>query len=129
PDGRGRAAAACVRLAREEQRRGLAVALDLVAPVRLHRVDDADDSAVLALVRVGPGLAGRRQLGRLFRALVARAEREWIGPAAGTRHVDAEQRQHEHDEDRAGAAADGDPPTAHAAAVLDLAGVESGAGA
>ena len=63
-DVRGGDAAAGLRLAGEEARRRLAVAVDRVAPVRLHRVDDGDDAAVLALVGVAAGAARLRQVAR-----------------------------------------------------------------
>src|SRR4051812_47322080 len=50
-----RLAAARVRRAGEEDRLRDRVALDGLAPVRLDRVDVADDSAVLLRVRVGAG--------------------------------------------------------------------------
>ncbi len=89
----------------------------LLGPVRLHRVDDADDPAVLALVGVRAALAALREL------LVV-LERHGLG-AAADRHVDAEQREHDHHEDRPDAAADGHAAPATATPpVTDLAGVE-----
>src|SRR6185503_18658999 len=61
PDRRRHRAARRLRLPAEEPRRRVAVALDPVAPVRLHGVDDADDAAVLALVGVVAGAARRRE--------------------------------------------------------------------
>src|SRR5581483_11462612 len=129
PHGRGGGAAAGLdRVGEEARARGLVVAQRL-RPVRLHAVDDGDDAAVVAPVRVLPRAALRLQLarGRARSDRLVRQPAQLAEPAAAAE----EDEQQQHDEpDQPAASADrhrhaGDP--APAAVVLDLRGVEAGA--
>ena len=119
--GGGRAASG-VRLAAEEARRRFAVAVHLFTPVRLDAVDDADDPAVLTLVRVTARPARGGELARGRR--VVRPEREGIGAAVD---IHAEQREYDDHQDRARPATHGEAAAAaRAAVILHLTGVEPG---
>ena len=107
--GRRRAAAG-VDAVREDDRLGrligLALLRELVLPVRLDAVDEADDPAVRALVRLGAGLAFLCRL---------RADRAVRGTTAGWGEVGgvaAEQQVDDGDDEPDPAAADREPAAA-----------------
>ena len=132
PRRRGRRATAGLDAAVEEPRSRPLVPTKRLRPVRLHAVDDGHDAAVIALVRVLPGLAGLRELAR---RLPARPDRlVGQGPEVAESAATAEEEERENDDDRneASAAAErhrhaaGKPIAAATAIVLDLRGVELG---
>src|SRR6266542_1900182 len=120
PRGRRREAAAGLRRARVEHRTGGRVRFgaprELVGPVLLDAVDEADDPAVVATVRVRAGLA----------LIGVRAAIHGVGARRlALEGIHAEQQRGDEDDQAERASADDQgPPTAAAALVLDLRGIE-----
>ena len=132
PGRRGRRPTAGLDAAVEEPRSRPFVPTKRLRPVRLHAVDHGHDAAVIALVRVLPGLAGLRELAR---RLPARPDRlagqrpEVAEPAAAS---EEEEREDDDDRNEPSAAAErhrhaaGEASAAATAVVLHLRGVELG---
>ena len=121
----GEAAAGLHRAGEEHGLRrpiGPVAPLEGVRPERLQAVDDADDAAVLARVRIllGPAVAdrlARRLAGE--RLLVELLERPRAATAAG--RVDAEEQRDDDDDQAEPAAADREPTPTDGAATADIA--------
>ena len=122
PDVGARLSAAGARRAREEDRLRDLVLRQRLRPVPLHAVDDADDPAVLARVRVGARAAVLGEVGRRLRR--ARRCRRRSTPGSGRRRRRRAARRRRR---RRAIGPPGRPMLEPAAAaVLDLRGVEPG---
>src|SRR5688500_230869 len=124
PHRAGRSAARGIdRIGEEERARGLVLVargLERAAPILVEAVHGSDDPAVLALVRIGPGLAfGGELAGDRPRVRLSDAE------ATEVPEVAARQEDQRDDDEGAEAAADRDSTPTHASAttVGDLAGI------
>ena len=114
----------------EEARSRRLVAAQRAAPVGLDAVDDGDDPAVLALVRVRPGLALLRELAGGLTRWADRLAGERAEIAETATAAQEEEREQDDDRDEAAAAPERDghparkPARPRPAVVLDLRGVE-----
>src|SRR4051794_2247978 len=120
-DVAARAAAARVRRAREEDGLGDLVLRERLRPEALHAVDDANDAAVLARVRIGAGAAALGEVGRRLHGACCTTAAERLDQDEGNDN-----------QEPYAAPADRHRPSRHAharagtAAVLDLRRVEPG---
>src|SRR5512135_1923354 len=110
-------------LAEEDGRRGrigLALLRELVAPELLHAIHEADDAAVVALVRLRAGLTIARG-----RSVLDRPAPRRVDGLEDAGRIDAEEQRRDEDDDPDPPAADEHRSTEAAAAdILDLRGVE-----